>query len=72
MQKGFSEKKSLKFHIALRQIQLSDVKSATEAIELDLIRSLKFELLAPKLDGLNCKEILELAEKSPTQVTVSW
>lgn len=71
MQNKLPDNKKFNFHIALMQIQLSDVKSASEAIEANLHQSLNFEVLAPKIDGLSYKGILELAEKSPTKATIS-
>ena len=71
MQRKLSQQKNLNFTIALMQIQMSDVKSASEAIEANLHQSLNYEALAPKINGLNYKEILKLAEKSPTKATIS-
>ena len=59
------------FVVALMRVQLSEVGSATEAIEAGLVQSLNYELLGSKLDGLSYSEILELAEQSPTKASIS-
>ena len=70
MQKGFSRDEKMVFNVALLQIQLSDVKSASEAIEQNLVNSLIYKLLGPKIDGLNYEEIMELAKNSPTKASI--
>jgi hypothetical protein len=53
MQKGLTRKEKQIFPFALMSIQLSDVKSASEAMEKNLYQNLNYEVLVPNVDGLN-------------------
>lgn len=61
-----------RFLMALMAIQFSDVTSVYDILgDPTMTKEMNYFIIGKKIDGLNYYEILELAESSPTKVSVS-
>ena len=70
MFKKLPDRKKLEFSIALLAIQFSDVTGVKDFIGDPTMESTNYFILSKKLDGLTYKEVMELASKSPTKVSL--
>jgi hypothetical protein len=69
--KRLSDKKRLELTVALLRIQFSEAKSAFDVITPGQTSiTTNYNYLGSKLDGLTYKQILELAESSPTKAEI--
>lgn len=70
MLKKLPNRKKLEFSIALIAIQFSDVKSVYDMIGDPAMESMNYHILSKKLDGLTYKQVIKLAQNSPTKISV--
>ncbi len=64
------KQKRLEFSIALMAIQFSDVRSVNDFIGDPAMEGFNYHLIGKKIDGMTYQEVLALADKSPTKISV--
>lgn len=71
--KRLKPKEKLKFSMALMAIQFSDVHSVYEILgDPTMTDEINYFIIGKKINGLNYYGVLDLAESSPTKVSVSF
>ena len=71
MIKSLSDDERNNLAVAVLRIQFSEVQSAYEVVGNKELQSFNYEIVGPKIDGLNFEEILKLADESPTKAKIS-
>ena len=65
-------KKKIEFVTALISIQFSDVQSAIDILGDPTMESMNYYILSKKMDGLTYVQVMELASKSPNEISVEY